>query len=381
MSMPRSWSRRHWWRTLCGLSALLQTPSGHAGGGALTRRALAFPGDHGSHPDVRTEWWYLTGWLRDEGAQLLGFQVTFFRSRVDGAQGLRSRLAARQLLFAHAALSDPGQGRFVHEQTVARWNGGPDEVVAGPESATGAQRADTRVRLPGWQLNRLADGRYQVQLRQGELAMDLMGRPTQSLLLQGDRGWSRKGPDPAQASFYYSQPQIEVQGLVSVRGQARRVTGRAWLDHEWSEALLHPEAVGWDWIGIHLQDGSALTAFRLRRADGQTLWAGGSFRSARRASHPLPERVFGPKEVVFMAERHWESPRTGTRYPVDWRVHTPVGVFRVHALLDDQELDSRRTTGAIYWEGLVELRREGDAQPAGLGYLELTGYGERLHLS
>jgi predicted secreted hydrolase len=379
MSMLRSWSRRQWWRSLWGLTALLGAPQVRAEG-ALPRRALAFPADHGSHPDTRTEWWYLTGWLRDEGSQLLGFQITFFRSRVDAAQALRSRLAARQLLFAHAALSDIGGGQYVHEQTLSRWNGAPGTGTGAPEGQPGAERFDTQVRLPGWQLHRLPDGRYRAALQQGTLSMDLVGRPTQSLLLQGDRGWSRKGPEASQASFYYSQPQVEVQGSVSVRGRARRVTGRAWLDHEWSEALLHPQAVGWDWIGINLHDGSALTAFRLRRADGQALWSGGSFRSARRASDPLPDRVFGPQEVVFMAERHWQSPRSGTRYPVDWRVRTPVGVFRVHAMLDDQELDSRRTTGAIYWEGLVELRRDDNPQSIGLGYLELTGYGERLAL-
>ena len=26
-------------------------------------RPLEFPRDHGSHPDFRTEWWYVTGWL------------------------------------------------------------------------------------------------------------------------------------------------------------------------------------------------------------------------------------------------------------------------------------------------------------------------------
>ena len=137
---------------------------------------------------------------------------------------------------------------------------------------------------------------------------------------------------------------------------------------------MHPEAVGWDWIGMNLYDGSALTAFRLRRADGSTLWTGGSFRPARQQT-----QVFADNTVVFAAQRHWSSPLSGARYPVQWLVTTPAGQFGVRALLDDQELDSSSSTGAIYWEGLSELRN-GAGEAVGRGYLEMTGYKKPLRL-
>ncbi|MEN9903532.1 MAG: hypothetical protein RLZZ555_97 [Pseudomonadota bacterium] len=340
----------------------------------LEPRPLAFPADHGSHNEARTEWWYLTGWLQDEAQRLYGFQVTFFRSRVDPAQGLRSRLAARQLLFAHAALTDLAGAVHWHDQALARWNGEP---AAWPGPQARAALHDTDVRLRGWRLQRQAsDGAYRTGIRASDFALTLDATPTQPLLLQGDRGWSRKGPEPDQASQYYSQPQLRVSGQLQVANRMLQVQGRAWLDHEWSEELLHPEAVGWDWIGINLDDGASLTAFRLRRADGSALWAGGSWRPARGAA----ARIFAPSEVGFEPLRDWISPATGIPYPVEWRVMTPAGRFRVAALLDAQELDSRRSTGAIYWEGLSELRAEQGGQRLGLGYLELTGYGGRLAL-
>lgn len=347
-------------------------------GRILKPRSLVFPADHGSHNPSRTEWWYLTGWLRDEAQRLYGFQVTFFRSRVDPAQGLRSRLAARQLLFAHAALTDVAAQAHWHDQALVRWNGEPAEI---PELQAHAAVQDTDVRLRGWSLQRQPDaGSYRTQIRARDFALTLDATPTQALLLQGDRGWSRKGPGPEQASHYYSQPQLRVSGQLQRSGLSLPVQGLAWLDHEWSEALLHPEAVGWDWIGMNLDDGASLTAFQLRRADGSALWAGGSYRSAPGPAGRQDTRIFEPGEVVFQPGRHWTSSRTGTRYPVEWRVMTPAGRFAVAALLDAQELDSRRSTGAVYWEGLSELKSADGGPRLGLGYLELTGYGDRLAL-
>ena len=200
---------------------------------------------------------------------------------------------------------------------------------------------------------------------------------TQPLLLQGDAGYSRKGPGAAQASHYYSQPQLAVTATLTPNGQgqpARPLRGTAWLDHEWSDSVLDRDAVGWDWIGINLADGSALTAFRLRRADGSALWAGGSWRTAGGAA-----RALGPDEVRFTPQRVWASPATGGRYPVQWLVETPAGRWTVRVLLDAQELDSRGSTGTVYWEGLSELLDGGGAR-VGLGYLEMTGYVGRLML-
>lgn len=346
------------------LAALAAGPRANATDAALPvvsrDRLLQFPRDHGAHPEARIEWWYVTGWWGPMAAPTHGFQVTFFRSRTGLAADSRSAFAPRQLLFAHAALTDLRAGTHRHAERIARWNGDP----AAPAAA--AALDDARVHIGDWRLAR--EGQTWVarlEDRSQDLLLALTLRRTQPLLLQGEAGWSRKGPAPAQASHYVSEPQLAV---------ARDGGGGAWLDQEWSDEILHPEAVGWDWAGINLADGSALTVFRLRRADGSTLWAGGSWRPTGGAA-----RAFAPQEVTLRPGRLWTSGRTGGHYPVQWTLDTPAGRHTLHALLDAQELDARASTGTVYWEGLSELRDAQDRR-IGLGYLEMTGYAGRLRL-
>ncbi len=350
---------------------------GHRPGDALRPRPLVFPRDHGSHNSTRTEWWYLTGRALTPQGRELGFQLTFFRSRVDPALPLRSRLAARHLLFAHAAITDVASGRLLHDERIARWNGEPPGD--GPASTAFASELDTEVVLGDWFIRREPDGRYRSRLPGRELSIDIEAVPRQAWLLQGDAGFSRKGPDPSQASFYVTQPQLAVQGRLTLQGQTMPVQGTAWLDHEWSEAILHPEAVGWDWIGMNLDNGDSLTAFQLRRADGSALWTGGSVRRATEGSNPLGARNARPGEVRFEPRRFWTSPLTRARYPVEWTVQSPAGRHTVTALADAQELDSRASTGTVYWEGLSALKDEA-GRTVGHGYLEMTGYAQRLRL-
>ncbi|MDP9901456.1 lipocalin-like domain-containing protein [Variovorax ginsengisoli] len=350
------------WR-LSRRSLLLASLSAAATAWALPTRTLQFPRDFGSHPELTTEWWYITGHARTAKGREFGFQVTFFRSRVDAAQPMRSAFAAKQLLFAHAAVTDLEGRLLLHDQRIARAGFGIAE----------ASETDTGVRLRDWSLAR-RDGSYAARIPAGEFALALRFTPSQPVLLQGTDGLSRKGPDAAQASYYYSEPQLKTQGSLTLKGEAFEVEGTAWLDHEWSEALMHPEAVGWDWIGMNLDDGSALTAFHLRREDGSALWGGGSFRTRDGVL-----RFFRNDEVRFTRLHAWTSPRTRATYPTQWRVQTPSGDFEVHALLDDQELDSSGSTGAIYWEGLSELR-DAQGRRVGRGYLEMTGYAARLRL-
>ena len=330
---------------------------------ALPPKQLQFPRDFGSHPDLRTEWWYITGHATSDNGRVFGFQVTFFRSRVEATQAMRSHFAAKQLVFAHTALTDLEGRSLLHDQRMARTAGGQ----------AFASETDTDLRLRNWSLVRRS-GQYHALIAAEGFTLDLQFTPTQPVLLQGDKGLSRKGPEPAQASYYYSVPQLATQGRIVLQGRSLAVKGTAWLDHEASDALMHPEAVGWDWIGMNLDDGAALTAFHLRRTDGSTLWAGGSLRTAAGVL-----RVFQANEVRFEAQSHWLSPHTQARYPTRWRVHTPAGSFTVQALLDDQELDSRSSTGAVYWEGLSDLLGA-QGQRVGRGYLEMTGYAAPLKL-
>ncbi|MBK1648563.1 lipocalin-like domain-containing protein [Rhabdochromatium marinum] len=353
-------------------------------------RALSFPRDFGAHPDYRTEWWYITGWLTDAQGRERGFQVTFFRSATGIGADNPSRFAPRQLLLAHAAIADPGSDHLRHAERAAR--------VLPP--LTGAEPTDTQVWIGDWTLRRTPNGgssedTYRTRIEADDFAFDLTLTPAGPPVLNGQAGFSQKSPNPQDASHYYSRPQLEVTGELrlvatgngSEKGKgnspAHRVTGRAWLDHEWSTAYLPEQAQGWDWIGINLHDGGSLMAYRMRRADDSTLWAGGTLLRPGQ-----PKRVLGPDEICFTPRRHWQSPRTGTRYPVEWTLEIDDLRLRLRPLMDDQELDSRRSTQTIYWEGAVRVLKEGAAQDSavetkpepteiGRGYLEMTGYWQR----
>lgn len=320
-----------------------------------------FPADHGAHPAFRTEWWYVTGWLQGADGRPIGFQVTFFRVHPLGWAADPSRFAPNQILFAHAALSDPAIGHLLHAERAARAGFG----------LAGAKVGDADVRIDDWDFRRVG-GRFVTHVAAPGFALALALRPIQPVLLEGEGGYSRKGPRPEQASYYYSMPHLTVAGFVRRGGHQERVTGEAWLDREWSSDYLAPQAVGWDWTGINLPNGGALMAFRIRARGGTTLWAGGTLRQRDGQVTTL-----GPKDIRFVPLARWRSPRTGAVYPVSERVelHLPEGerTYILTPLFPDQELDGRSAGMPVYWEGAV---RTG----GGRGYLELTGYAAPLAL-
>jgi predicted secreted hydrolase len=323
---------------------------------------VIFPRDYGSHPNFRTEWWYVTGWLSTKNGESLGFQITFFRTKPDVAAQNPSGFAPHQLLIAHCAISDPKRGRLWQDQRIRR---------AGFGLAEAAQE-DTDVWIDDWSLKHRA-GVYDAKIAAEDFAIAIELADTQSPLVNGDGGISRKGPGPASASYYYSLPHMAVTGNVTRGREPTEVTGEAWFDHEWSSEYLDDAAQGWDWIGINLDQGAALMAFRIRGLDGSVRWAGGTYRAGDGKFD-----ILQPAEVRYDALRTWISPRTGNQYPVEWRIAAGSHRFVLKPLMDDQENDTRLSTGAIYWEGAVRAYEAG--QPVGKGYLELTGYGDRLKL-
>ena len=340
-------------------ASIAQTP-GFAFPEVEPGRAISFPADHGAHPDFRTEWWYVTGTVKTAQGKDLGFQITFFRTRPRVDPRNPSKFAARQVLFAHAAVSDPAVGKLLHDQRAARSGFGIAEAKVG----------DADIRLKDWRLVRLSDGRFAARIAARGFTLKLTFTPTQQPLLQGEGGYSRKGADPKSASYYYSLPQLETTGTITRGDQTEAVTGRSWLDREWSSRLLGGAAVGWDWTGLNFDDGSALMAFRIRGADGRSLWAGGTLRRADGRTITLK-----PEDVAFTPTRTWRSKRTGATYPVAQilTITLPEGTKRLTLtpMFADQELDARASGLPVYWEGLVRTQ-------GGRGYLELTGYAAPL---
>jgi predicted secreted hydrolase len=338
-----------------------------AWGQGAAAQALQFPRDFGAHPDYKSEWWYVTGWLERPKQEPLGFQITFFRSPTGLHRNNPSQFAPRQILAAHVALSDPRDGKLLHFQKRAR--AGFDLVAA--------KEGDTSLRLENWTMQRQADGSYRADIATEAFQLQLEMQPQQPLLLQGEQGYSRKGPNPGEASYYYSEPQLKVKARLQRKGETAQLTGVAWLDHEWSNQYVAKEASGWDWIGANLPDGGALMAFQMRDVKGGKRWAHATLRQKNGEI-----RQFSSEQVSFSTIQSWQSPKSGVRYPIMQELRLQDGKgelsWRTEPLQQDQELDGRASTGILYWEGAVRLWQKG--QSAGLGYLEMTGYDRPVQL-
>src|SRR5690242_15748704 len=157
----------------------------------------------------------------------MGMQITYFRNRPGVAETSASRFAPRQLLFAHAAVADPRLAHLLVDERAAREGFG---LASGLEGKTDVHIGD-------WSLRQDGDA-YRARIRARAFRLDVAFVAHQPPLLQGDEGVSRKGPDARDASYYYSRPQLEVDGSVTLAGGASAITGVAWLDHEWSSRYL-----------------------------------------------------------------------------------------------------------------------------------------------
>jgi predicted secreted hydrolase len=322
---------------------------------------LGFPRDHGAHPEFRTEWWYVTGAL-DLPQSDLGFQLTFFRSRPAKIYNMNSPIAASQILFAHAAITQPGKG-LLHAERAARANLG-----------AGFSTADCDIHIGAWSMRRRVLGTgecFYLKMQDFAFALDLTLTPTQPMLLQGEQGYSQKGPTRELASYYVSWPQLQIDGTLLLDDRRHTARGKAWFDHEWSSEVLGTGSVGWDWIGINLADGGALMAFQIRNAQGAAVYAHATLRNKN--GHL---EQFGANEVSFSSIRTWLSPHNGVIYPVQFAIHFGQHRILTAPLLDDQEITMRRPATISYWEGLVNI----SGTLAGRGYLEMTGYAESLDL-
>ena len=327
-------------------------------------RAFSFPRDHGPHPEFRTEWWYYTGNLRAGDGRHVGFQLTFFRNALGpGPVARDSDWGATQVYLAHFAMTDTRGGRFLAFARSSR-------AALG---LAGAEAEPFRVWLEDWVAEGAGRAALPMRLRaaEGEAAIDLALESAKPVVLQGERGLSRKGPEPGNASYYYSLTRMPARGTVRLGRETLAVAGLAWMDREWSTSALSRDLAGWDWFALQLDDGREMMFYQLRRKDGQPdIFSAGVIIDAQSVASPL-----GRDDVRLEVLATWRSPRSGVTYPARWRL-TEVArglVLEVAPRLPDQEL----IVGPRYWEGAVTVRgTEGGRPVAGHGYAELVGYGE-----
>lgn len=331
---------------------------------AARGQPLSFPADYGPHPDFQTEWWYYTGNLTGEDGRHFGYQFTIFRRAMQPPADRAERPSdwgADQVYMGHFAVTDAAGGRFHSFEKLAR----------GAADLAGAQAEPYAVWLEDWRVEDVPGqpGVTRVQAAAGDVAIDLLLADTKGPVLQGDQGYSQKGPDPGNASFYYSLTRLATEGTVTVGGTAYPVEGLSWKDHEYSTSALASNQVGWDWFAIQLDDDTELKAFHIRQSDGSVdPFSAASFVDADGAVTHLSRDDFR-----IEVGKTWRSPRSGGEYPAQWTLTVPSLDLRLELepWLADQELN----VSYNYWEGAVRVSGERAGQPvSGNGYVEMTGY-------
>lgn len=360
--------------------AALSGPADAGFARAYTPQPLVFPRDHGPHPDYRTEWWYFTGNLRDAQGNDYGYQFTVFRSALAPEEPPRaSDLATNQVYMAHFALTDGPAGEHVSFERYSRGAGGLAGAQGDPAFS---------VWLEDWSVTQTTPATLQLRAAatrdDGSAArLELTLAETRPPVLHGDAGLSQKGPEPGNASYYYSLIGLDSRGTFTLGDHSVRVTGRSWMDHEFGTSALSANALGWDWFSVQLDpvqpddriqsaDGLALMFARIRTADGGAL---GEFEGTLLQPDGTQQPIAAGDFTLDVLDQ-WTSPRTGITYPSGWRLHLPAYNLELTLIpvVRDQEMD----VSFVYWEGAVTVTgTQAGAPVQGRGYVELTGYGSR----
>ncbi len=334
---------------------------------ATEPREWRFPQDHAPHPDFLSEWWYYTGNLTDEDGRRFGFQYTLFRRAIappGTAPTTDSEWRTRQLYMAHFTISDVQNEQHYSDARFSR----------GAVGLAGAEIDPVyRVWMEDWEMIGDSPDADNVTFRAATDAAAVNLRLTQAkpIVLHGDNGLSMKGDNPGEASYYYTIPRLRTEGTVTIGNTTFEVTGNTWMDREWSTNVLPDDAIGWDWFSMIFEDNTELVVGRVRRDGGNSNGYTGLYIREDGTTVSLPVETF-----TISPTRTWTSPHTGGEYPVAWKllVDEPVIgeplALTVESLFDDQELGVQPT----YWEGAVRIT--GDK--LGYGFVELTGYTERL---
>lgn len=305
---------------------------------------LQFPTDHGAHPDYRIEWWYLTANLTDAEGRDYGAQWTLFRSALSPEK--EDGWDSSQVWMGHAAITTQDD-HFVAER-FARGGIGQAGVVAATFEAW----------IDDWQMAGADLNALTVRALGMDFAYDLSLTAKGPIVLHGDAGYSVKSAS-GQASYYYAQPFYDVTGTIYLPDGPIEVTGRAWLDREWSSQPLAADQTGWDWVSLHLGDAGKLMGFQLRQGDG--VYTSGSWIALDGTVAPFGDGALTMTPLGFATV-------AGRKLPVKWRVTLPDrGVDVVIEALNPQ---AWMATAFPYWEGPVRISGTHD----GMGYLEMTGY-------
>ena len=332
-----------------------------------------FPRDHGSHPTYQTEWWYYTGHLQSKTGRSFGFELVFFRRAVppEEIKTLPSKWSISQLYLAHFAVTDITGKRFHFSDKLSREGLGK----------AGADESRLLVWIDDWRAEASTEplASHTLVAHDKTHALALTLQPAKPLVTHGVDGISRKGKEVGQATHYYSFTRLVTTGSLTIDGEQFDVSGISWMDREFGSGDLGNDQVGWDWFSIQLEDDTELMLYRIRRKDGSSDLAS----SGTAVSSDGRTRHLEVTDFQIESTGTWTSAESKATYPSKWRLTFPSLdlVLDVVPLLADQELRTSRSSRVSYWEGAVAVTGTKQGRSIkGQGYVELTGYAERLKM-
>jgi predicted secreted hydrolase len=313
---------------------------------------VTFPAADGPHR-AQMEWWYYTGRLVDEASDnRYGFELVAFKS---GRMGLTGYVA-------HFAITDTHTGRFQYEQRTA--------LAPRGEGAASGSAPGFDISVGDWRMSG-SNGADSLKASMDGYAIDLTLSTTKPPAIHDGDGFIDYGEYGG--SYYYSRTRIVVSGKLAVDGKDHGVTGQAWFDHQWGDFTTYSETQ-WDWFGLQLDNDTEVMLYLIRSPDGTPVAIDGSI------VDPSGEvTILQPADLSATASGTWSSPHTGVTYPSGWKVGIPAMNLKlaVEPVMPDQELDTKQTTGLVYWEGEVTVDgMMGDQHVSGFGYVELNGYAD-----
>jgi predicted secreted hydrolase len=372
-------NKQAWWRwgVVLGLLGLCLGLAGSEAAllgfqQALPGYTLSFPADHAVHTAYQTEWWYYTGHLHSSSGKTYGYQLTFFRHRLDpGGLTLNpSKWFADNIYLAHMAITDVSAQRFVYGEKRNR-------------AALGlAGAAEDRYQV--WNEDWVAERLGSVHHLLGEIPgykLNLIVTPLKPPILHGDKqdGLTQKGAGQGQASYYYSYTRLRTEGVLHTPDGVLEVSGSSWMDHEFGSSQLQASQIGWDWFSVQLDNNVELMLYAIRHKDGHI-----DPYSSGTVVHPDGHsEALRQKDFDIQVHTQWRSPGSGAVYPQGWTIRVPrlSLTLQLQPVMAAQELVTDASTRVTYWEGSVRVQGSFQGQETqGAGYVELTGYAQRVNL-
>jgi predicted secreted hydrolase len=322
-----------------------------------------FPRDHGSHPNYQTEWWYVTGQVADEKGNEFGYQFTIFRfGIIHETNDNDANLTPQHLLAGHLAIADINKQTFTKAERIRRAGAGFAE----------ASETELHSWIGDWDIQQDDKGVITISAADQDkgISIQFTLTPEKDPIFHGDHGYSQKGEEVGNASAYYSWTRLKTNGQLTIQDQTFKVHGDSWFDHEYGSSQLGDDTAGWDWFGLHLDDGSELMLYQLRKKEG-----GAIPQSSATIVNADGESIqINQEDWSLLPLSYWTSKETKAKYPIQWRLQIPSHHIdmTIQAKVNQSEMVTNESTNVTYWEGPVGI----SGSHSGSGYMELTGYAD-----